>query len=270
MTEVTSQFIGSIPENYDTGLGPNIFHDYGEDVARRAGETGAADVLELAGGTGIVSRKLRDALAPEARLVVTDLNAPMLEVARNKFVDGERVEFMPADAMDLPFDDAAFDLAVCQFGVMFFPDKIASFREAARVLKPGGRYIFNVWGSNAANPYSQCAYDVGARFFPDNPPRFYLVPFSYHDLQAVRADLQAAGWTKIEQETIPLRKKVMNTEAFARGIVYGNPIIEEIRLRGGVDPDVFLKTLITEFHGRFGPEPFTMPLESSVFTAQLA
>ncbi|MXN63796.1 methyltransferase domain-containing protein [Stappia sp. GBMRC 2046] len=268
MSEVASQFVGSIPENYDGGLGPNIFHDYGEDLARRAGTTGAASVLELAGGTGIVSRKLRDVLAPDVRLVVTDLNPPMLEVARSKFGDGERVEFMPADAMDLPFDDAAFDLIVCQFGVMFFPDKIVSYQEAARVLKPGGRYIFNVWGTNAANPFSQCAYDVGARFFPDDPPGFYLVPFSYHDLQAVRADLQAAGLTAIEHETITLRKTVTDVAGFARGIVFGNPLIEEIRQRDGVDADEFLKALIAEFDDRFGPEPFVMPLEATVFTAQ--
>lgn len=268
MTEVASQFVGSIPENYDGGLGPNIFHDYGEDLAQRAGATGAVSVLELAGGTGIVSRKLRDVLPPKVRLVVTDLNTPMLEVARSKFGDGEPVEFMPADAMDLPFDDAAFDLLVCQFGVMFFPDKIASYQEAARVLKPGGRYIFNVWGTNAANPFSQCAYDVGARFFPDNPPGFYLVPFSYHDPQAVRADLLAAGWTTIEHETIALRKTVTDTAGFARGIVFGNPLIEEIRQRDGADAQDFLRAVITEFHDRFGPEPFAMPLEATVFTAR--
>lgn len=268
MTEVTSQFIGSIPENYDDRLGPNIFHDYGEDLARRAGTTKAANVLELAGGTGIVSRKLRDVLAPAARLVVTDLNTPMLEVARSKFGDGERVEFMPADAMDLPFDDAAFDLLVCQFGVMFFPDKVASYKEAARVLKPGGRYIFNVWGTNAANPFSQCAYDVGARFFPDDPPGFYLVPFSYHDPQAVRADLQAAGWTMIDHETISLRKTVKDAADFARGLVFGNPLIEEIRQRDGADPDDFLEAIIKEFDDRFGPDPFAMPLEATVFTAR--
>jgi ubiquinone/menaquinone biosynthesis C-methylase UbiE len=169
MNDSANQFVGSIPENYDNGLGPNIFIDYADDLARRAGAAGASDVLELAAGTGIVSRRLRDALAPDARLTVTDLNPPMLGVAQAKFSDGEAVVFTPADAMALPFGDAQFDLIVCQFGVMFFPDKIASYREAARVLRPGGRYIFNTWGTMEANPFSLIAHEVTARFFPDDP-----------------------------------------------------------------------------------------------------
>jgi SAM-dependent methyltransferase len=142
MNDSANQFIGSIPENYDNGLGPNIFVDYADDLARRAG-AGASDVLELAAGTGIVSRRLRDALAPGARLTVTDLNPPMLEVAQAKFHNGEAVEFTQANAMELPFGNAQFDLVVCQFGVMFFPDKTASYREAARVLRPdGGQSVF--------------------------------------------------------------------------------------------------------------------------------
>lgn len=264
VTNATSQFVGSIPENYDSGLGPNIFHDYALDLARRAGALAAGSVLELAAGTGIVSRRLRDALAPGARLVVSDLNPPMLEVARTKF-QGHEVEFTPADAMALPFEDAEFDLIVCQFGVMFFPDKIASYREAARVLRSGGRYIFNTWGPMAANPFSQVAHEATARFFPDNPPGFYRVPFSYHDPGLVKGDLAAAGWVDLEHETIAVQKTVADVSGFARGIVYGNPLIDEIRQRGGVDPDDVMAAIIAEFRNRFGPAPMIMPLQATVF-----
>lgn len=268
MTGTANQFVGSIPGNYDNGLGPNIFHDYAEDIARRAGASGAGNVLELAAGTGIVSRKLRDALAPRARLVVTDLNPPMLEVARGKFRDDEGVEFIQADAMALPFGDSEFDLIVCQFGVMFFPDKVASFREAARVLRPGGRYIFNTWGSMAANPFSEIVHDVTARFFPDNPPGFYRVPFSYADPATVKAELQGAGWADVEHDTVPLRKTVTDLAGFARGLVFGNPLIDEIEQRGGVDAGDVMAAIIDEFQDRLGPEPITMPLEASVFIGQ--
>ena len=129
MASVSSQFVGQIPEAYDLGLGPVLFHDCADDLARRAAALAPSDVLELAAGTGIASRRLRDALPPDATLVASDLNPPMLEVARRKFRPDERVAFREADAMALPFPAASFDLVVCQFGVMFFPDKPASFRE---------------------------------------------------------------------------------------------------------------------------------------------
>ncbi len=269
MTHVASQFVGSIPENYDQGLGPNIFDDYAEDLARRAGISAARSVLELAAGTGIVSRKLRDALATGTRLVVTDLNPPMLEVARTKFPGDDKVELTPADAMALPFDDGAFDLIVCQFGVMFFPEKVASFREAARVTRSGGRYIFNTWGPMAANPFSEVAHEATARFFPENPPGFYRVPFSYHDPNDVKGDLATAGWVDLEHETIALRKTVADLSAFARGIVFGNPLIDEIRQRGGVDPEDVMAAIVDEFRYRFGPAPITMPLQATVFTGRV-
>src|SRR6187402_861036 len=181
MGSEASQFVGDIPGNYDRGLGPVIFEDYAADMARRAAALKPLRVLELAAGTGIVSRKLRDALSPDAQLVVTDLNAPMLDVARAKFRPGERVEFATANAMELGFPDGMFDLVVCQFGVMFFPDKVASFREARRVLRAGGTYLFNVWGRISENPFAAVAQEVSASFFPDNPPGFYRVPFSYAD-----------------------------------------------------------------------------------------
>lgn len=261
----SSEFIGDIPGHYDNGLGPNLFTDFGDLLAAAACEGAPTSAIELASGTGIVSRKLRDRLPPETPLLVTDLNPPMLELAKRKFRNGENVGFAEANAMDLAFDDETFDLMVCQFGVMFFPDKPASFREAARVLRPGGRYVFNVFSAMDRNPYSQIAYGVPARFFPDDPPGFYKVPFHYGQPEVVRADLEAAGWQDVRHETIRLNKKIVNPEAFALGLVYGNPLIDEIRNRGGTTPEIIADAVLAEIERSFGPSDMTMPLEATMF-----
>jgi ubiquinone/menaquinone biosynthesis C-methylase UbiE len=142
MRDDAASFVGNIPQHYDQGLGPIIFAEYAADIARRVAAGNPARVLETAAGTGIVSRKLCDALTADAQLTATDFNPPMLEIARAKFRPGEQIGFQPADAVALPFADASFDAVVCQFGVMFFPDKAKSFSEAYRVLAPGGRYVF--------------------------------------------------------------------------------------------------------------------------------
>lgn len=262
----SAEFIGDIPRHYDAGLGPNIFVDFADRLTSAACEGKATSVIELAAGTGIVSRKLRDNLRPEATLLVTDLNAPMLQVARRKFSEGENVDFAVANAMELEFGDAEFDLMVCQFGVMFFPDKRASFREAARILKPGGRYVFNVFSAMQKNPYSLIAYGVPAQFFPGDPPGFYKVPFHYGNPEVVREDLKAAGWQDVKHETIRLKKKIVNPEGFARGLVYGNPLIDEIRNREGVDPEAVAAAVLEAIYETFGPSDMTMPLEATMFT----
>lgn len=268
MQEGANQFVGSIPENYDQGLGPHIFEDYADDIARRAAALAKDSVLELAAGTGIVSRRLRDSLSLDVTLSVTDLNAPMLEIARVKFLDDEAVEFLPADALALSFDDAAFDLLVCQFGVMFFPDKVAGFREAARVLKPGGHYLFSTWGTLAENAFADLAHSVSGQFFPEDPPGFYHVPFSYADPATVLADLEAAGWADVAYESVIVDKIVSDPGLFARGLVFGNPLIDEIRKRGGVDPQDVAAAMENAFLAEFGPAPFSMKLQATVFTAR--
>lgn len=267
MIETASQFVGSIPEYYDRGLASNVFDDFARDLVRRVDTFGAASVLELAAGTGIVSRRLRDALPIAVRLVLTDLNASMLEIARQKFRDGETVEFKTADALELPFAEAEFDLIVCQLGVMFFPDKVAAFREALRVVSPNGRYVFNTMGPLAANPFTQCAFDAVARFFPDKPPNFYKTPHSYSDPEVVTADLQAAGWANVRYEIIALQKAISDLPGLAKGLVLGNPVIHEIRQQG-IDANDVVNSVISELEGHFGPAPFTMPLEANVFAAQ--
>jgi ubiquinone/menaquinone biosynthesis C-methylase UbiE len=263
----TAAFVGSIPQHYEHGLGPLIFVDYAADIAQRVAVDNPARVLETAAGTGIVTRKLRDALPAAARLVATDLNPPMLEIARAKFGAGEQVEFQPADAVALPFADGSFDAVVCQFGVMFFPDKGKSFSEVYRVLAPSGRYFFSVWDSHRYNPFGRIAHQVAGSFFPADPPQFYSVPFSCHQIDPIKESLIEAGFTGINANVVSLDKKVPDAASFARAAIYGNPLIDQVRTRGGVDPERIVDALVREFRREFGADPGRMPLQAIVFSA---
>jgi len=258
-----AQFVGTIPENYDRGLGPHIFEGYADDLARRVADLNPDKLLELAAGTGIVTRRLLDALGEGSELLATDLNEPMLEVARTKFESTDGVSFEQADAMSLPYPDATFDVITCQFGVMFFPDKPRSYREAKRVLKTGGSYIFNVWGSWAANPFAQLAHETVAAFFPDEPPGFYTVPFGYHDADEIQDALQNAGFSEVSIDEVNLVSRISSPDTFARGLVFGNPLFQEVTDRGG-DPDEVCATVSTAIEDKLGSQ---MPLQAFVISA---
>ena len=265
MAEAPRFFTGDIPRHYDEGLGPWIFADAASDLARRAAALAPASVLESAAGTGILSRRLRDALPASARLVVTDLSPAMLDVARTKFAADEAVDVAQADAMSLPFPGASFDLVVCQFGVMFFPDKVDAFREAARVLRPGGHLLFNSWASMRDNAFAQVAQAVSEQVFPEDPPGFYTYPFSYGDPAQALSDLSQAGLVARHAE-LCLRREVTDPEGFARGLVHGNPIIAELAERG-IAPDAVVSAMREELEARLGTPP-VLDLKAHVFTAR--
>jgi SAM-dependent methyltransferase len=266
MGDNAAGFVGSIPEEYDRGLGPMIFADYAVDLARRVAAFRPSRVLETAAGTGIVTRLLRDLLPADAHLTATDLNPPMLAVARGKFRPGERVEFHPADATALPFPDGAFDAMACQFGVMFFPDKDASFREVRRVLAPGGRYVFSVWDAHRHNPFGRITHEAAGSFFPTDPPGFYAVPFGYHRIDPIKDALLDAGFGGIRIAVLRLEKDIPSAAAFARALVFGNPLVEQVRARGG-EPDRVAEALVGALQREFGPDPGRMPLQAIVFEA---
>src|SRR5438132_11747322 len=229
-------FTGNIPQHYDQGLGPIIFAEYAIDIARRTAVGSPARVLETAAGTGIVTRKLRDALPDGAQLTATDFNPPMLDIARTKFRPDEQVGFQQADAVALPFADASFDAIVCQFGVMFFPDKAKSFAEAYRVLAPGGRYVLSVWDSHRYNPFGRIAHEVAGRFFPADPPQFYSVPFSCHQIDPIKEFLIAAGFDDIGIAVIRQHSELKDVGGFARGADICTPLIDTFLVRSIVDP----------------------------------
>lgn len=262
-----ASFVGSIPQYYDQGLGPVIFVDCAADMARRAVATKPSRVLEIAAGTGIVTRALRDALPGDVQLMATDLNPPMLEIARTKFKTGERVDFAAADAMALPFPDNSFNTLVCQFGAMFFPDKDLAYREALRVLTPGGTYLLNVWDGHANNAFGRITHETVGRFFPTDPPQFHRLPFSY-PFEPIKDSLVAAGFVDITAFVFRHEKDIPDPKRFAQGLVMGNPLIDQIRSRGGVDPELVIDGLVEAFGKEFGIKPMRMTLQALVFSAK--
>lgn len=264
MTDNSSNFVGDIPTHYDQGLGPVLFKPYARDLASRVAEIAPRHLLELAAGTGIVTRHLAAAMG-DGRIVATDLNAPMLEVARANLAGLGNIEFAVADAMQLPFDDAAFDCVACQFGVMFFPDKVAPYREARRVLRPGGHYVFNAWSSHEHNRFAAIAHDVATALFPDNPPGFYKVPFSYPDPALAIAEMKDAGFSEISVEDLPIESPVADWESFTRGIVYGNPLYDEL-IERGADPEDVRMQIRAQLRDAFGDSPTAMLIRAYVVT----
>ena len=266
MNESDIAFAGSIPALYDRCMGPLLFEPYAEEVARRARAYAPRDILETAAGTGIVTAALHQALA-DAEIVATDLNPAMLDVAAGR-ICSDRVRFLAADALSLPFPDASFDLVVCQFGVMFFPDKVAGNREARRMLRLGGRYLLVIWDSVDRNLATKAAGAAVAGLFPDEAGAFYeRIPFRYHDQGAIERDLHAAGFSHIEFETVELRSRAPSAREAATGLCQGTPMRAEIEKHG---PDALegATQCATEALRQFeGPDGFDAPMSAHIVTA---
>jgi len=232
MTDTDSRFAGSVPALYERYLAPMFFQPYALDIAQRAHSLGARRILEVAAGTGVVTRPMVDAL-PDAVIDATDLNGPMLAVARTRVP--ARVRFSQADAMRLPFAARSFDLLVCQFAVMFFPDRLAAFREARRVLDAGGSYLFSVWDSLKTNDFARIVTEALARAFPQDPPLFMArTPHGHGDCAAIERDLRECGFVDVQSSALSARSKAASARDVALGICEGTPLRHEILAR---DPD---------------------------------
>ena len=229
-------FAGSIPRLYQTHLVPLIFEPYAADLAKRLETHRPARVLEIACGTGVVTRALAQRLPRDCVIVATDLNDAMLAEAGETAV-ARPVEWRQADAMTLPFDDSSFDAVICQFGAMFFPDRVKAFGEARRVLAPGGVLLFNVWDRIEENDFAHVVTTALAASYPDDPPRFLArTPHGYHDRGAIERDLEAAGFDALPRfETVAARSRAASPRTPALAYCQGTPLRNEIEARAA-DP----------------------------------
>jgi ubiquinone/menaquinone biosynthesis C-methylase UbiE len=266
MTATDTVFAGSIPAIYDQYMVPLVFAPYAKLVAERAATLRPQRILETAAGTGVVTEQLHRAL-PEAQIMATDLNAPMLEQAARR-ISASNVRFQPADAQTLPFNDNSFDLVVCQFGVMFFPDKVRANSEARRVLREGGRYMLVIWDRIEHNLATMAAGRAVGDLFPGDSVRFYeRVPFRYHDVGQIEQDLLAAGFTDIEYETIELPSRAASAHEAAIALVQGTPVRSDIEQ---IDPAMLgratdaAEAALRQYEG---PDGFKAPMTARLVTA---
>lgn len=266
MRDQNAIFGGSIPENYDRYLGPSFFEPFADDLVARLDPKRHQKVLEVACGTGIVTRRLRDCLPAEAELIATDLNPAMFALAQHKFDPKENVIWREADASALPFADGSFDAVVCQFGVMFFPDKEVAMRETHRVLRSGGVFLFNVWDSLEQNPVARTAHEMIASFFDHDPPSFYEVPFGFHDVNVIRGLLETTGFQEIEISAVAMPCQSRSAAEFAIGLVRGNPVATAIQERG-VSVDRVVGAVEKELGERFGVAPLETTMQALVCRA---
>ena len=232
MVATDKVFAGSIPEFYDRMMVPLIFEPYAADLAKRVAEAAPRAVLETAAGTGVVTRAMASRLPASVRITATDLNQPMLDYAMTRQPDDKRISWKQADALALPFDDQSFDVVACEFGAMFFPDKVQGYKEARRVLKPGGRLLFNVWDKISENDFAHTIAQALAEVFPDDPPRFMeRTPHGYHDGKQIRAELAEAGFSDVTIDAVDARSKATSPRDPAVAYCQGTPWRNEIEAR---------------------------------------
>ena len=262
-------FAHSVAQLYETHLVPLIFEPYAVDVAERLAPRSLTRVLEIAAGTGVVTRRLASVLPADVAIVATDLNQPMLDQAA-AIGTARPVEWRQADAMQLPFEDGSFDAVVCQFGIMFFPDKGKAWAEARRVLRPGGVLIFNAWDRIEENEFADVVTTAVGTLFPADPPHFLArTPYGYHDRAAVARDVAAGGFTAAPRiDTVAARSRATSARIPAVGFCEGTPLRGEIEALDASRLDEATDVAANAITQRFGRGPVDAKIQAHVVTAE--
>jgi SAM-dependent methyltransferase len=255
-------FSGSVAAIYQQYMVPMLFAPYAQVVAQRlAGIAVPARLLETAAGTGVVTRELA-AISDQLSIVATDLSPAMLEVAKVQ-VPARNVEWLPADASALPFADATFDAVVCQFGVMFLPDKPKAFGEARRVLREGGRFVFTVWDRLEVNDVTHIVVEAVRDMFPDNPPDFFnRIPHGYSERANIEADLRGGGFREIGFETVELVSPAKSAADAALALCAGSPMRNELEARAPGRLTDVIEHATARLRERYGDGPISAPMRA--------
>ena len=263
-----SSFTEDVAAFYESMLVPLIFERYAYDLASRARALQPSSVLEIACGTGVVTRALASSLPPTCAITATDLNEAM--VAHAKRVGTSRpVTWRQANVMELPYSDDAFDVVVCQFSAMFFPDRAAAYREIRRVLRPGGTFLFSIWNDIERNEFADVVTQAVGKLFPDDPPLFLArTPHGHGRPDEIKGDVEAAGFRSCSLTQREDISPAAGPEVPAIAYVQGTPLRNEIEAR---DADGLQRAtaIATEaLRARYGDGPIEGHISAVVVTAR--
>ena len=268
MTASEKAFTGSVAALYESHMVPMLFAPYAADLAARVVGVAPGNVLEIAAGTGAVTAELLAQLPGSTAITATDLNPAMLDLAAAKLGDS-RVRMLSCNAQQLPFDDGSFDAVICQFGAMFFPDKLTAYREARRVLRAGGSYFLSVWDDLESNPFAAVVHETVADAFPDDPPQFFRrMPHGYNDLSVITATLASAGFATVRSERLTLPCRAPSADHVALAMCQGTPLRPEIEQRAPGRIDAVTQEVATALRQSFGAGPVQSTMRALVLEAR--
>jgi len=262
----TFDFSGAIPKHYEEYLGPMFFEPYAIEVANRVDPSSVKLALELASGTGRVTRRLRQVLPRTAKLIASDISEDMLSVAKEKLRDMD-IDWQFIDAQELPFDDNSIDLVVCCFGYMLVPDKSKAFAEAYRVIRPGGMLMLTTWDTLESNGASYTYRKAAKKYLGDPLPESYNAPFSMNDMNLIRSLLEGAGFLKIVVERVPKFSISETAKDATTGLAQGGLIYNEIMKRNPAWMEEIMGAVEKELAEKYGPGPTMAPMSAIVSQA---
>lgn len=252
--------------HYDHFLGPLFFEPYAIEVAKRIDPSPVSIALEIAAGTGRVTRHIRERIAASAKLIASDISEEMLAEARKKLSHLD-IDWQKIDAQQLPFGDNSVDLVVCCFGYMFVPDRAKAFAEAYRVLRPGGVLLFTTWDKLEHNAVSYASRLVAEEYLKGPLPELYNLAISMSDEVVIRPLLEKAGFTKISIEKVEQFSVCPTAKEAATGLVDGGFIFNEIRQRNPEWIDEIKTRLENELSEKFGAAPMIAPISAVISQA---
>jgi ubiquinone/menaquinone biosynthesis C-methylase UbiE len=251
---------------YDEFFGPMFFEPYAIEVAERIHPSSVSVALEIAAGTGRVTRHLRKRIPASAKLIASDISEDMLAVAKEK-LGGLEIDWQNIDAQQLPFSDNSIDLVVCCFGYMFVPDRTKAFAEAYRVLKPGGMFLFTTWDKLENNAPSYIFLWAAKKYFEGGLPESYNLPTSMNDEAVIKPLLELAGFSRISIEKIQKNSVCATAKEAANRLVHGGPVFEEIKNRNPAWIDEIIMTVEKELSEKFGAAPMIAPISAVISQA---